>query len=131
MFSRKGLIRLLYARVKKDEIRKKHPDWLVKQGPIWFLKEGIDEKLKRELIRVIVQKAKEENYYLYDEIMVREMPDEFCVIALAYPRFTATKDRELKPPKLTHEEFLKIVEEKIAELNPIPYSSKNEQISTN
>lgn len=128
---KKGLIRLLYARVKKSEIKEKHPDWLIKQGPIWFLKEGIDEKLKQELIKVIVKRAKEENYYLYDEIMIREMPNEFCVIALAYPRFTTKKDKELKPPKLSREQFLKIVEKKIAELNPIPYSSQNEQIQTN
>ncbi|MCM8808317.1 MAG: hypothetical protein NC926_10365 [Candidatus Omnitrophica bacterium] len=124
---KKEFVRVLYARIKKDEIAKNHPDWLYKVGPIRFLKEGIDERLKKELLNVIIKKAKEQNYYLYDDIMIRELPQEFCVIALAYPRFTTRQEKELKPPPITREQFIKIVEEKLKEIEPYPYSTKNDQ----
>jgi len=112
----KDLTGLLVVQVDKEEVRKKHPDWLVKFHKFWILKNEIKEELKEFMKEFIWKYAKEKNYELYDEVVVRELPDKFVVYALAYPRTPLGFWKKLRLKKeLTPEKFIQKVNEILAQ----------------
>jgi hypothetical protein len=120
----KDFTNLLIAKVSKDEIEKKHPEYIEYFGPVKFIKNDFKEKLRDILIERIWQTAKERNYYLYDEILIYEVKDYFVGIALACPRFIPGTAKKLKPPKLTPDEAFQLIMDKLKNIEVIGYSSE-------
>ncbi len=120
----KDLTGLLIAKISKKEIEQKHPEWLEQFGIVKFIKNEFKEELKDVLIEKIVKQAKEQNYYIYDEIIIRETPELFYALALAYPQFVPGHIKKLRPPKYSPEEIREIFKKKIEEANIIGYGGK-------
>ncbi|GIW67887.1 MAG: hypothetical protein KatS3mg096_755 [Candidatus Parcubacteria bacterium] len=127
---------LLLARISKKEIEEKHPDWLEQYGIVKFIKNEFKEVLKDILLEKIYQQAKEQNYYLYDEVFIRETENSFVAIALTYPKFIPGRAKKLRPPKISPEKVAEIFKEKIAEIGIVGYGGEqiyasNQQSDTN
>jgi hypothetical protein len=120
----KDFTNLLIVKVSKDEIEKKHPEYIEYLGPVKFIKNDFKENLKDIFMEKIWQTAKERNYYLYDEVLIYEVKDYFVGIALACPRFIPNTAKKLKPPKLTPDEAFQLIMDKLKNIEVIGYSSE-------
>ncbi|MCX8159196.1 MAG: hypothetical protein N3D20_02820 [Candidatus Pacearchaeota archaeon] len=113
---KKDYINLLVARISKKEIEEKNPDWIVEEAGIKLIKNEAKEKLKDVLLEQIWKRAKEQDYYIFDEVIIRETQNSFVAVALAYPKFVSGKVRKMRPPKLTPEQIIDVFKKKIDEI---------------
>jgi len=115
----KDFSNLLVARITKKEILLNNPAMLkefeANGKKFYVLKEEFFHLLKKVLAERILERAYEQKYYLYSEIVFRETADALYAVALAYPRWVGRFKFLLKLPKITPEEFQKRALEKINE----------------
>lgn len=121
---KKDFTNLLFARINKKEVEEKHPEWLVEHLGIKLLKNEIKEKFKDILLEKIIERAREENYYLLDYFEIRETENSFFVLCLAYPKFIPGRIRKLKPPKIEPEKLIEIFKNKLSEIGISGVSSE-------
>jgi predicted urease superfamily metal-dependent hydrolase len=115
----KDFSNLLVARITKKEILLNNPSMLreFEAGGkrFYVLKEEFFHLLKNVLAQRIMQRAYEQKYYIYSEIVYRETADALYAVALVHPRWIGKLKWLLRLPSITPEEFQKKAIEKINE----------------
>jgi len=109
----------LVARITKKEILLNNPAMLKEfeadGKKFYVLKEEFFHLLKNVLTQRILQRAYEQKYYIYSEIVYRETADALYAIALVHPRWIGKLKWLLRLPDITPEEFKQRAIEKINE----------------
>jgi hypothetical protein len=107
------------ARITKKEILLNNPSMLrefeTDGKKFYVLKEEWFHLLKSVLAQRIMQRAYEQRYYIYSEIIYRETADALYAIALVHPRWIGKLKWLLGLPNITPEEFKQRAIEKINE----------------
>jgi hypothetical protein len=115
----KDFSNLLVARITKKEILLNNPSMLrefeADGKRFYVLKEEFFHLLKNVLAQRIMQRAYEQKYYIYSEIVYRETADALYAVALVHPRWIGKLKCLLRLPSITPEEFQKRAIEKINE----------------
>jgi hypothetical protein len=115
----KDFSNLLVARITKREILLNNPSMLkefeVDGKKFYVLKEEFFNLLKNILAQRIMQRAYEQKYYIYSEIVYRETADALYAVALVHPKWVGKLKKMLRLLNITPEEFQKRAIEKINE----------------
>jgi hypothetical protein len=105
----KDFSNLLVARITKKEILLNNPSMLrefeTDGKKFYVLKEEWFHLLKSVLAQRIMQRAYEQRYYIYSEIIYRETADALYAVALVHPRWIGKLKWLLGLPNITPEEF--------------------------
>jgi len=99
---------LVVAKISKKQLKEKHPEWIVRFGPIEFIKNEAKELLRKELLKVLYKRIKDQKYKTYEDVVIRETENDFVAFTLTIPTQKNLRIwNELETPQITRDEFIR------------------------